>query len=42
MEYFIIIMVINIMDNIKIIKKKDMGYFIITTEINMMENTKMI
>ncbi len=42
MEYFIIIMEINIMDNIKIIKKKDMGYFIITTEINMMENTKMI
>ena len=42
MEYSIIIMEINIMDNIKIIKKKDMGYFIITTEINMMENTKMI
>ena len=41
-EYIIIMMEINMMENIKMVKKMVKEYFIIIMEINMMVNIKMI
>ena len=42
MEYIIIIMEIDMKEDLKMKKKKDMEYIIIIMEVDMKENGKMI